>query len=114
MKQDTHKADDLLRPQLIAAIQRIPEQRFSTKRLIETLRSAPEGEAAYQQAFELFGGGGEWNEPAYQVLHGQVIAGLLRNSGAVKFAGFIHGMPDEDDGYSVPTWWQKVAPARTD
>lgn len=98
----------------MAAIERIPEQRFSTKRLIETLRSAPDGEAAYQQAFGLFGGGAEWSEPAYQVLHGQVIAGLLRSSGLLKFAGFIHGIPAEDDGYSVPTWWQKLAPPRTE
>ena len=24
-------------------------------------------------------------------------------------AGFIHGNPDEDDGYSVPSWWRKLA-----
>ena len=108
MKQDTHKADALLRPHIIAAIHRIPDRRFSTRRIIDALRAEPEGEAAYQQAFELFGGGVEWNEPAYQVLHGQVIAGLMRSSGVVKFAGFIHGFPEEDDGYSVPTWWQKL------
>jgi hypothetical protein len=33
---------------------------------------------------------------------------LLRSSKRVRFAGFIHGEPDEDDGYSVPSWWRKT------
>ena len=107
MHGDTHQADEVLEPEIRGAIERLPNQ-FSTKRLVDELRSTPAGADAYQQALELCGGSGEWNDPAYRVLHGQAIAGLLRNIGLVKFAGFIHGLPEEDDGYSVPTWWRKT------
>ena len=103
MHHDTHAADEVLEPAIRQAIERLPQQ-FSTKRLVDELRSTPAGADAYQQALEICGGE---NDPAYRVLHGQAIAGLLRNSGLVKFAGFIHGIPEEDDGYSVPTWWRK-------
>jgi hypothetical protein len=107
MHHDTERAEQVLEPEVRRAIGRLPA-RFSTRRLIDELRSTPGGRDAYMQALELCGGGSEWNEPAYRVLHGQAIASLLRNNGEVKFAGFIHGIPEEDDGYSVPTWWRKT------
>jgi hypothetical protein len=104
---DTDRAEQVLEDEVRLAIGRLPA-RFSTKRLIDELRATPGGQAVYEEALGLCGGGGEWNEPAYRVLHGQAIAALLRNSDELRFAGFIHGLPQEDDGYSVPTWWQKT------
>jgi len=106
--EQAHRADALLEPEVSAAIARIGPAQFSTKRLIAELRASPTGLAAYEEAIHLLESGGTYGDMAYRVLHGQTIAGLLRTSGAVRFAGFIHGEPDEDDGYSVPSWWRKT------
>lgn len=106
--EQAHRADAVLEPEVQAAIQRLGQAQFSTKRLIAELRSTPSGSAAYDEAHKLLEGGGTFGDMAYRVLHGQTIPGLLRTCGLVRFAGFIHGEPDEDDGYGVPSWWRKT------
>jgi len=106
--EQAHRADAVLEPEVLAAIARIGPAQFSTKRLIDEVRASPSGAAAYDEAFRLLEAGGTYGDMAYRVLHGQSIAGLLRSCGVVRFAGFIHGQPDEDDGYSVPSWWRKL------
>ena len=106
--EQAHRADAVLEPKVLAAIARIGPAQFSTKRLIDEVRASPSGAAAYDEAFRLLEAGGTYGDMAYRVLHGQSIAGLLRSCGVVRFAGFIHGQPDEDDGYSVPSWWRKL------
>lgn len=107
MHGQSPEAEAVLEPHLAAALARIPQPRFSTKRVIAALRSSAEGAAAYEEALG-FCGEGPADRMAYLVLHGQVVPELLRHSGLVRFAGFIHGEPEEDDGYSVPSWWRKV------
>jgi hypothetical protein len=106
--EQAHRADAVLEPEVRAAIQRMESPQFSTKRLIAQVRAVPSGVAAYEEALRLLQSGGTVGDMAYRVLHGQTIPGLLRTSGLVRFAGFIHGEPDEDDGYSVPSWWRKT------
>ena len=106
--EQAHRADAILEPEIRGAIERISPAQFSTKRLIAELRSVPSGAAAYDEAVRLLESGGTFGDTLYRVLHGQTIAGLLRTSGLVRFAGFIHGEPDEDDGFSVPSWWRKT------
>jgi hypothetical protein len=106
--EQAHRADAILEPEVQAAIGRIGVQQFSTKHLIDEIRRAPSGAAAYDEAVRLLEAGGTYGDMALRVLHGQSIAGLLRSSPLVRFAGFIHGDPDEDDGYSVPSWWRKT------
>lgn len=101
----THVADDLLEPHVRAAIERMTAPRFSTRRIIQELRSTPDGHAAYVEALERCGGAED--HMARMIVHGQTIPELLRHSGLLRFAGFIHGMPEEDDGFSVPSWWRK-------
>ena len=103
----THVADDVLEPHLLAALARLTPTRFSTKRVIEEMRSTPEGEAAYTEALTLCGEG-EPTHMAHMIVHGQAIPELLRRSGMVRFAGFIHGDPAQSDGFSVPSWWRKL------
>ena len=107
--EQAHRADAVLQPEVLAAIGRMPTAQFSTKRLIEEVRATDSGAAAYAEALRLLEAGGTYGDMAYRVLHGQSIPGLLRSCGIVRFAGFIHGNPDEDDGYSVPSWWRKLA-----
>jgi hypothetical protein len=102
----THVADDILAPHLFAAVARMTAPRFSTRRVIQQLRATPEGEAAYVEALERCGG--STDHMARMIVHGQTIPELLRASGLVRFAGFIHGQPDEDDGFGVPSWWRKT------
>ena len=102
----THVADEVLEPEVIAAIGWLTSPRFSTKRIIEELRSTPDGEAAYAQALELCGGAQD--HTSRLILHGQSIPELLRRTGLLRFAGFIHGDASEDDGYGVPAWWRKA------
>ena len=106
--EQAHRADALLEPEVLGAIARIPTPQFSTKRLIDELRAVPSGAAAYQEAVQMLEAGGTYGDMAYRVLHGQTIPGLLRTSRVVRFAGFIHGEPEEDDGYGVPSWWRKT------
>jgi hypothetical protein len=102
------RASQALGASIASAVQRIRGQRFSTRRIIDELRSDRSGEEAYQAALGIVAGGSEVNQMALHVLHGQIIPEVLRHSGLVRFAGFIHGMPDEDDGFSVPSWWRRV------
>lgn len=103
-----HQAAVILEAHVRAAIERLALQQFSTKRLIAELRSDPAGESAYQEALAMCSAGDEPDRMAYLVVHGQAIPEALRGSELVRFAGFIHGDPDQDDGYSVPSWWRKV------
>jgi hypothetical protein len=89
------------------AIERIPLSRFSTRRLIEEIRASVDGEVAYQEALRTMASDPSAEHMALMVLHGQVIPGLLRRSGLVQFGGFIHGNPAEDDGFAVPSLWNK-------
>lgn len=88
------------------AVQRMPTAQFSTKRLIDEIQLSSEGKAAYESALAAAGGGND--HMAHMIVHGQVIPGLLRASGRVRFAGFIHGEPSESDEFHVPSWWRKV------
>jgi hypothetical protein len=102
------QAYEILGPLVEGAIERAPLPRFSTKGLIDFLRSTPEGEAGYQSALATIIDEAGSDHMARMVIHGQVVPGLLRRSGRVRFAGFVHGNPNEDDGYAVPSWWRKV------
>ncbi|MSQ23581.1 MAG: hypothetical protein EXR58_03370 [Chloroflexi bacterium] len=104
----THLADPVLEPYVRGAIERIGTSRFSIKRLIEALQATPEGRAAYDEALRICGGEDQ-SQMAHLIVHGQTIPELLRHSGLVRFAGFIHGEPDEDDGFAVPSWWRKLS-----
>ncbi|HEY3118957.1 MAG TPA: hypothetical protein VGK54_19615 [Chloroflexota bacterium] len=97
----------ILGPHVEAAIGRMSGRRFSTKRVIEQLRATPEGAAAYTEALG-FCAEGQSDHMAHMVLHGQVVAEILRRSSQIRFGGFIHGEPDEDDGYCVPSWWVRT------
>ena len=107
-----HVQDDeafaILAPVVDTAIERAPASRFSTKGLIEFIRSEPEGDAAYESAIASIRDEAGSEHMARMVIHGQVIPGILRRSPRVRFAGFIHGNPNEDDGFAVPSWWRKV------
>jgi hypothetical protein len=98
----------ILGPVVEATIAGAPASRFSTKGLIDFMRSVPEGDAAYQQALAAIVDEAGSEHMARMVIHGQVIPGLLRRSPRVRFAGFVHGNPNEDDGFAVPSWWRKV------
>jgi hypothetical protein len=98
----------LLVPSVEDALRRLGPQRFSTKRLIEAVRAQPAGEEAYQAALAEYVATGTDDHMAHLIVHGQVIPEILRHSPQVRFAGFIHGEPDEDDGYAVPSWWRRV------
>jgi hypothetical protein len=104
---DDRRAYEVIEPALDAALQRMPTDRFSTKRFIEELRATEAGEAAYQEALASLVDDPSGEHMGKMVLHGQVIPGLLRSSGLVRFGGFIHGNPAEDDGFGIPSLWQK-------
>jgi hypothetical protein len=97
----------LLVPEVEAALTRLTEPRFSTKRIIEEVRAQPEGETAYQAALQEYLQSGTDDRMARLIVHGQVIPEILRHSGQVRFGGFIHGQPEENDGYAVPSWWRR-------
>jgi hypothetical protein len=107
MHPDDDRAITLMEQPVQAAIARIAEPRFSTKRLIAEIRASADGEAAYQEALTTLGPDPGSERMGMMVLHGQVIPGLLRRSGLVRFGGFIHGNPAEDDGFGVPGLWVK-------
>jgi hypothetical protein len=100
----------LLAPQVHAVLARLleAEGRFSTKRVLDALRSDPEGQAAYEAAVAAYLETGSDEHMAHLIVHGQVVPEILRHSGQVRFGGFIHGQPAEDDGFGVPSWWRKV------
>lgn len=98
----------LLEPLVQSAVLRTVGTRFSTKGLMEEMRSSPEGDAGYLQALAILEGEGATEHMARLVVHGQVVPGLLRRCGLVRFAGFVHGDPNQDDGYAVPSWWQRL------
>jgi hypothetical protein len=96
----------ILEGAVASAIDAMPAERFSTKRLIDFIQRSPEGQAAYQEALAAASEGNE--RMGRMIVHGQVVPGLLRASGRVRFAGFIHGEPNEGDEFHVPSWWRKV------
>ena len=100
------EAYQVLAPAVAEAIDRMPADRFSTKRLIDEIQLTADGKAAYEAALVIAAEGN--THMARLVVHGQVIPGLLRRSGRVRFAVFIHGQPDEGDEFHVPGWWRKV------
>lgn len=107
MQPDEYEsAHQLLEPFVVGAIDRMPTDRFSTKRLIAEVQATADGRTAYEAALGIAEGGSP--HMARHVIHGQVIPELLRGSGKVRFAGFIHGEPEEDDGYGVPSRWRRV------
>jgi hypothetical protein len=107
-----HVQDDeaytILGPVVDTAIDSAQARRFSTKGLIDFIRSVPDGDAAYLSAIASIVDEAGSEHMARMVIHGQVIPGLLRRSPRVRFAGFVHGNPNEDDGFAVPSWWRKV------
>jgi hypothetical protein len=102
------RAFEILGPLVDDAIERAPLKRFSTKGLIDFLRSTAEGDDGYEAALATIIDEAGSDHMARMVIHGQVIPGLLRRSPRLQFAGFVHGNPNEDDGYAVPSWWRKV------
>ena len=98
----------LLEPQVQIAVTGLTPNRFSTKAVIEAVLSIPEGTEAYGAALALLKDQGATDHTARLVVHGQVVPGLLRRCGLVRFAGFVHGDPAQDDGYAVPSWWQRL------
>lgn len=101
------RAMELLQPAVQRALARCPAE-FTTRQLIQTLLEEPEGQAAYRAAVAL------WDDfPApfgQRTVHGLIVPRLLRASGQVRWAGYIHD-PAEDDGLAVPSRWHKVVPA---
>ena len=104
------QATALLEPLVRDAIRRIGLPQFSTKRLIETLRGIAEGEAAYENALQVAADAGFDDAMAHYIVHGQIIPAILRGCELVRFGGFIHGAPAENDGYGVPSRWRLVRP----
>lgn len=95
----------ILEPEVAAAVARMPADRFSTKRLIDGIQLTAEGKAAYEAALAAADAD---HSMARMIVHGQVVPGLLRRSPRVRFAGFIHGAPEESDPFHVPSWWRRV------
>jgi len=106
--ESNERATDLLDPVVRDAIVHITARQFSTKRLIEEVCSTANGAEAYQQALAIAEEAGADATMARHIVHGQIIPFILRGSGLVRFAGFIHGMPSEDDGYGVPSRWRRL------
>lgn len=106
--RDTYeRATDLLDPMVRAAVAAFGGRAFSTRRLIETIRATEAGQQAYAAAIQMLEE--DRGEPmAKHILHGQIVPEILRGSHLVRFAGFIHGEPDEDDGYAVPSRWRSL------
>lgn len=93
---------DRIAPVVDSVLSRLEGDEFTTADFIELLRSVPEGAAAYDDAFRLWG---EQERPTKMVIHGQIVPGALRRSAYVEWAGYAHGEPDE---YAVPAWWRLV------
>lgn len=104
---DDEQAYRELEPVVPDAVARMRNARFSTKSLIDEARSTPAGEEAYQRALAMIVDDGATEHMARMIVHGQVVPGLLRRCGLVRFAGFIHGDPNQEDGFSVPSWWER-------
>ena len=104
---DDEQAYRELEPVVRDALGRMVAARFSTKSLIETARVSPDCEQAYQRAIAAIVDDGASEHMACLIVHGQVFPGLLRQSGLVRFAGFIHGDPSQNDGFSIPSWWER-------
>ena len=105
---DDEQAYRELEPVVRAMVPRLRQARFSTKSFIDEVRSTPEGAAAYQRALTVITDDGAAEQMARMIVHGQVFPGLLRQSGLVRFAGFIHGDPSHDDGFAIPSWWERL------
>jgi len=102
------QATAVLEPVVRQAILRVGLRQFSMKRLIDTLRGFPEGEEAYTAALRIAQEAGADETMAHYIVHGQIIPFILRGCELVRFGGFIHGNPAEDDGYGVPSRWRRV------
>jgi hypothetical protein len=102
------RSTEVLEPVIANLLEQASVGRFSTRGLIEALRSFPQGEAAYQEAERILGEEQASEHMVRQILHGQVIPEILRRVPAVRFRGYIHGEPEEDDGYGIPSWWEKL------
>ena len=113
MHPDDAQANAILEGPVEAAIAQMTEDRFSTRRIIAELRATLDGEAAYQAALQTLAPDPGSEHMGLLVLHGQVVPGILRRSKLVRFGGFIHGNPAEDDGLAVPSLWIKVPTAET-
>jgi hypothetical protein len=97
------RAYRLLEPFVLPTLSLIPGEEFSTRQFVTYLRAYDKGEDAYQ--FAVSG----WKDNltlGRQTLHGQILPQLLRNAG-VEWLGYIYGNPEEEDGLSVPSLWQK-------
>jgi len=102
---------EVLEPVIAELLEQSGAGRFSTRALIEALQSFPEGKSAYDEALAITGEEARNEQMARQILHGQVVPDILRRSRLVRFQGFIHGDADEDDGYGIPSWWERIAEA---
>ena len=102
------RCTELLEPIIVDVLAQASAGRFSTRRLIDALRSFPVGDTAYIEAERILGEEGHSEHMVRQILHGQVIPDILRRSDSVRFRGYIHGEPEEDDGYGIPSWWEKL------
>jgi hypothetical protein len=102
---------EVLEPVITQVLEQSGPGRFSTRALIEALRSFPDGQRAYEEALAITGEDARSEQMALQILHGQTIPDVLRRCRLVQFQGFIHGDPDEDDGYGIPSWWERVEQA---
>ena len=102
------RCTELLEPVIADLLAQASAGRFSTRRLIDALRSIPFGDSAYVEAEQILAEEGHSENMVRQILHGQVIPDILRRSPSVRFRGYIHGEPDEDDGYGIPSWWEKL------
>jgi hypothetical protein len=97
------KAHSLLEPFILPTLSLIPGEEFTTRQFILYLRAYDQGEDAYQ--FAVSG----WKDNLIlgrQTVHGQIVPQLLRSKGVV-WLGYVYGEPEEEDGLSVPSLWQK-------
>jgi hypothetical protein len=111
----SHAADErsieVLEPAITQLLEQSGPGRFSTRALIDALRSFPDGQRAYDEALAFTSEEARNQQMALQILHGQVVPDILRRSKLVRFQGFIHGATEEDDGYGIPSWWERVEQA---
>ena len=89
--EQAHRADAILQPEIQSAIGRLPERRFSTRRLIDELRGTPDGSSAYDEALRLLEAGGTYGDWPAGCCTGKTIPGLFRASPLVRFAGSLRG-----------------------
>ena len=101
---DITRALSILEPVVTRLVAGFPVCQFSSRRFIDLLLEDEQAHEAYEEALQTFGLDGD---SGLKILHGQVIAAALRRQSSLKFAGFVHGDPQNHDPHSHSAWWRK-------